>query len=866
MTNSVERNPQELYGDLYEEQLRIERTWKEYAEERKGAFLLFQVWQGKAANTSIGKGLIDYRWQTVLENVKVFVEHTLTSKRGVKPGYYPLLQQMGEIYTEEKRDKLYVLLAFTAFSSLINQMFVREFRLTNLSAMVGNAVEAEVRLEAYIQSCPDHAGATLKGIAQRVDEFYRHYYADRRMGHAGFSWTGWPVEQRVHLGAKLIELVMDGSGYFEIVNGKGPRGNHVTEVHPTQWLIDTWLKNEENVTSKATTTAPMVIPPAPWKDFTSGGYYGDLKLHSTLLRISMQGDNGFVRRYIQQLKQVDLSEVEAAVNAIQETPWVINKEVLAVAEAILERGGELAGLPRTEPLPEVPNLVGDFSQEDLEENKKKAVKRIKLEIKRKSRALRTVTVVRTAKEFQKYSRIYFPWNMDFRGRMYPIPSFSPQGDDLNRGLLLFADPPECNSMEDIDWMMVQGANCAGVDKVSYEDRRQWVIDNEEHILKSAEDPIGYLWWAKVAEKDYPFQFLAFCFEWKKWKEYEAEHGTAKGFKTGLYVAFDGTCSGLQHFSAILRDPVGGRAVNLLPSEKPQDIYGIVAAKVNEILQKDALRGTPDEERTAEKTGKTYIKFGTKTLAQQWLTYGVTRKVTKRSVMTLAYGSKEYGFRDQLLEDIIDPAVEEGNPAFLEDFIYKNQYAGYLAKLIWQTVQEVVVKAVEGMKWLQGMARLVCKQGRVVTWTTPMGLPVQQSYMAYEVEEFMFRFSGARRKLHIGKPTGNLDKHHQSSGIAPNFIHSMDAAHLQRTVNMSKEAGINHFTMIHDSYGAPVAQAGLMYRTVREAFINMYTEHDVLKDFQKEMMVYIDEQDKLPEMPAKGKLTLKEIEKSEYIFS
>jgi DNA-directed RNA polymerase len=857
-------DPSVAYGDLYTKQLRIESTWKQLAEEKLTAHLTLQAQIGKAATLSTGKGLIDFSWPTVLENVKAFLEHTLGHKRGVRPGYYSILQQVQEVFPDEQRAA--TLLAFSAFSTLLNKMFMHEYRLTNLSAAVGHAIEAEVRLEAYIQAHPEHAGMTIQGMAQRVQEFYKEYYAGRRMAHAGFTWNGWQTEQRVHLGAKLIELVMQGSGYFEIVNGKGPKGNHVTEVHPTQWLLDTWLKNEENIISKASSSCPMVIPPAPWKDFTSGGYYGDLKVHSTLLRVVTRDggqENGFVRKYIDQLRQVDLSRVEAAINAIQETPWVINKEVLAVAQAIIKRGGELAGLPRTEPLPEVHRLVGDFTEEELKANKDKAVQRIKLETKRKSKALRTLTVLRTAEEFQKYERIYFPHNMDFRGRVYPIPSFSPQGDDLNRALLLFADAPECQTTEDIGWLMVQGANCAGVDKVSYADRRKWVLDNEQHILASAEDPLGYLWWSKVAEKDYPFQFLAFCFEWKRWKEYEATYGTPKGFQTGLYVAFDGTCSGLQHFSAILRDPVGGQAVNLIPAEKPQDIYGIVASKVNVILQKDAIEGTLDEEKVSQKTGKPYIKYGTKSLAQQWLSYGVDRKVTKRSVMTLAYGSKEYGFREQLLEDIIEPALDEGRGSM---FIDKNQSAAYLAKLIWQVVQKVVIKAVEGMKWLQQVARMVCKQGRVVAWTTPMGLPVQQSYMEYNVEEFRLRFLGSKRYIHIGKPTGNINKLHQASGIAPNFIHSMDAAHLQKTVVMAKEAGINHFTMIHDSYGSPVAQAGRMYKTVRQAFINMYTETDVLQDFQTEMSVYLDDPKEIPEVPYKGKLDLNLIENSEYIFS
>ncbi|UYD60857.1 RNA polymerase [Aeromonas phage avDM11-UST] len=125
-----------------------------------------------------------------------------------------------------------------------------------------------------------------------------------------------------------------------------------------------------------------------------------------------------------------------------------------------------------------------------------------------------------------------------------------------------------------------------------------------------------------------------------------------------------------------RDEVGGRAVNLLPSETVQDIYGIVAKKVNEILQRDVISGTDDElvtetdKTTGEITEKTVL--GTRTLAGQWLAYGVNRSVTKRSVMTLAYGSKEFGFRQQVLEDTIRPAIDSGKGLM---FTIPNQAAG-----------------------------------------------------------------------------------------------------------------------------------------------------------------------------------------------
>ena len=70
----------------------------------------------------------------------------------------------------------------------------------------------------------------------------------------------------------------------------------------------------------------------------------------------------------------------------------------------------------------------------------------------------------------------------------------------------------------------------------------------------------------------------------------------------------------------------------------------------------------------------------------------------------------------------------------------------------------------------------------------MGLPVQQSYMICENDIFQLRFGGSVRRLYNYRVTGNINKRAQAQGIAPNFIHSMDAAHLQLTVVMAKDAG------------------------------------------------------------------------------
>ena len=61
--------------------------------------------------------------------------------------------------------------------------------------------------------------------------------------------------------------------------------------------------------------------------------------------------------------------------------------------------------------------------------------------------------------------IYFPMNLDFRGRVYPIPPhLNHLGNDLCRGLLSFARKKPLGE-RGLFWLKIQVANLYGNDKV-----------------------------------------------------------------------------------------------------------------------------------------------------------------------------------------------------------------------------------------------------------------------------------------------------------------------------------------------------------------------------------------------------------------
>lgn len=330
---------------------------------------------------------------------------------------------------------------------------------------------------------------------------------------------------------------------------------------------------------------------------------------------------------------------------------------------------------------------------------------------------------------------------------------NPQGVELAKALLRFAEGEPLDDAEAVKWFLVHGANTYGIDKVSFDARCQWVDDHKHEILQAADNPLDHLdFWAAADE---PFCFLSWCHEFSEWQK------NPDSFKSKIPIAMDGTCNGLQHYSALLRDPVGAKYTNLIPAEKPNDIYGEVAKVVVEKLHLIAEKES--DQRPI-----------------RWLKFPIDRKITKRAVMVLPYGSTLRACRQYVFAAVMDK-INEGVPSpFPQKEIMSA--ANYLANIVWAAIDEVVVGARIAMGWLQTVARNLSKHQLPVSWTSPSGFPVLQAYPKMEQYRINTILNGKTFKPRMTAAVeGTIDTRHQANAIAPNFVHSLDAAALILTV-------------------------------------------------------------------------------------
>jgi len=716
--------------------------------------------------------------------------------------------------------------------------------------MMGGDAEVQKCALAISQAIEDHLSftefaTTNKGLYKKIEKQLKRSTSGRHrsgvmgagMRAAQIARLRWVDTDRVVLGMKLIELIAEATGFVDVVLTSEGRHNTPLKIRPTDKCIE-WMKTAHHLAAEFQPAyLPMIVPPIAWRSPYRGGYVtsiGRAKLVKTRNRA-----------YLDELGSIHMPVVYDAINQVQATAWRINRPVFDILHGVHARGETLGGLPSLEPLalPQRPNDVPfDVALDSLTESQQAAMKIWKADASKVheanarlvSKRFALAMTVRVAEQFVDDEEIYFPHQLDFRGRMYPMPSFlTPQAEDSAKGLLMFAEGKALGESGAF-WLAVHIANLFGMDKVSFDERVQWVDANEAAILDSAFDPLdGKRFW-DTAEK--PYQALAACMEWAG---YKVQGNT---FVSHLPIALDGSCSGLQHFSAMLRDEIGGAAVNLVPSDKPSDVYSNIAEKTQSRIDASTC-----EASAIWKGGK------------------VVRKLVKQPAMTLTYGATRYGMQEQI-ESALRKLDEDGRPHLgIKDQNY--QASKFLSHVVFETIGTVVVAAQSAMGWLREAAKVATDGAIPVTWTSPCGFPVQQEYKETIGKVVSVFYQGARLQVTVVRDGSKLDKRKQSSSISPNFVHSLDAAHLMRTVALCGDNGITDVSVIHDSFATHAANTDELATLLRTAFIEQYTP-DVLARFRDQLAGQLQPglAMKLPPLPPMGTLDLARVAESDFFFA
>ncbi|CAB4124448.1 T3/T7-like RNA polymerase [uncultured Caudovirales phage] len=714
----------------------------------------------------------------------------------------------------------------------------KRLKRVSLCLKAAETIQDELRLRHFAQTA--NRKALLKKLFKDFDRKTYPREWRRRTIKSYFdaeqvSWQIWSDRERLLIGYALLVWFRDATGLIQA-------DKNATFIEPTVELLAHVEKTLNERVLDWMLYKPMVTKPVPWTsdNLFRGGYLS--QTHVKPYPIVKGARNADVTR----LRDMDWSTILPSINALQETPWRVNKTILSAMEwTMYDLGGDKAGLPAANKI----DLPKEPPSYRVDEEVKKLHNRICFEIHSANRQLiskrlMVLSSMAIANQFKGYKEIYFPHNLDSRGRAYPLPAFlNPQGTESTKAMLEFAHGLPIENEEQACWLAISGANAYGKDKISLQDRVDWVQDNQDDLIFSiAADWKADLRWQDASE---PFTFLRFCLEWSAfWQE-------GYGFKSHMVCAVDATCSGIQHYSAMLRDRVGGKSTNLMKGLPRQDIYQDVADLVIEWMM-----NAPDNP-----------------FARDWIAFGLDRSMTKKQCMVVPYagtfsscmGYTRDAFADKVKEGHLCPWDSSG-----EDH---NERIVYLAKLIWESIDYVVVKGKEAMRWLSEAARVYTKhanstmQGdahsKAMRWMTPDGFQVIH-FRVDAKRERVDTFLDGRVGLVIYKPTPSLSSSDMALAVAPNFVHALDANLLRAAVykGLQLYTPITSFAMVHDSFGVHASRMNeFLTVCVKPAFVEMY-QKDALQLFRESLPPELA----LEPLPEKGDLDLNEVLESEFFFS
>ena len=556
--------------------------------------------------------------------------------------------------------------------------------------------------------------------------------------------------------------------------------------------------------------SPLIIPTLPWKAFWSGGYL----LHRAPI-IKHTGS----RKPCEDFQTSDFSRIASILDYLGSTPWRINQQVYKVMNQAWENNIEAPGFP------------GKHEVEPVDDSR--AAKKRADDLNREMLSERSMFLLKqsVAKQFFHADRIFFPHNIDFRGRSYPIPPhLNHQGDDVSRGLLHFADPKPLGN-RGLFWLRIQLANLFGHDKIPFPAREAWTIAQADKIDATSKDPLsGRDFWFAA---DDPWQALACILEIAEAQKLP----DPSLYLSRVPVHQDGSCNGLQHYAALGRDSVGARAVNILPTGKVEDVYTHVLDIVKLKVNKKAASG--------DATAAMCIAHGV-----------LQRRIVKQTVMTICYGVTRIGAGDQVrsaIEDFLGDAVDSKQALSM---------ASLLAGLILNSINEIFSRAMTIKTFFDGSSRVLNSKGLSVNWMSPVGFPCRQPYR----DTSMSHIVTSRQTLTMPNNSDKspLSKAKQRLGFPPNFVHSLDAAHLCMTAERCRTKGLV-FAGVHDSYWTHAASIDVMSRELREAFVDLHSQ-PILEDLRKSFEIQLGpDAHRLPPLPPQGDLDLLQVLGSPFFF-
>lgn len=252
-----------------EEQIELEHEMVNSGISRYNSQNRKMLEAGQESKTTYGRAMISSVVQAVTEGVKELQVKDAAARRCVAR------KKLREMDAEQ--------VAFLALISLIDTVSKRH-SLLNVARFVGMHIEDQWRLQKWLKDDPEVAKNMIKKAQEKSSRRHKRMGLIHKMNADGHD-TAWSNEDRVFVGAKLIDVIIRTTGIVRITKMRTAKNKNSTYVEATPTTLE-WIKNfNDHRASSKPRYAPCIIQPKDWEGVWGGGYYSDVINRLPLVRV-----------------------------------------------------------------------------------------------------------------------------------------------------------------------------------------------------------------------------------------------------------------------------------------------------------------------------------------------------------------------------------------------------------------------------------------------------------------------------------------------------------------------------------------------------------------------------------------------------
>jgi DNA-directed RNA polymerase len=252
-----------------EDQKELEQSMVKTGQERFRSSLNKMMSKGLESNTKHGRAIISSAVHLIGEGASELKNEQ--SNRGIAKAKL------------ENMDKFEV--AYLAMLSLVDSLSKRA-TLLNVAQRIGMRIEDQQRLEMWIEEDADVAKMIIKMANEKTasGRHQKRHGLTHKMNKDGYKHTEWMNEERIHVGLKMIDVIIRTTGIVSLRRQTTSRGKTSTFVEATVETLK-WIKSFNEVQEVAKPRyAPCIIPPKDWKDLWGGGFHNKIINRLPLVR------------------------------------------------------------------------------------------------------------------------------------------------------------------------------------------------------------------------------------------------------------------------------------------------------------------------------------------------------------------------------------------------------------------------------------------------------------------------------------------------------------------------------------------------------------------------------------------------------